>query len=320
MTAPNTNTHSSMDACPPLEDIAAFIDGMLPPEERERMTAHLARCESCYEIFAGAVEFQEKEFPVKDTDRRGVLRFPLSGSIPRKLLLAASIVLTAGVGFFAWQASRPPEITLDGVAGMLKDRSRVDQHLYEGNTLRGKPELGWLAEPFEFMAGVYLLELRLSGTSKATEDLLQKLGKALEGSSSTQDLAQSYLNEYVNFRGNEDKELETRLQTLEADVLDRLRETRSFSFGLWAEGGRLSAAMRSPEFFEDRNNRRFLSLLQKELSGEVDEAFQDIPDRLTEIERLWERESLGSEEYDQLAGHFRAIIETYDKLQEEELF
>lgn len=48
-----------MDACPPLEDIAAFLDGTLPPEERARITEHLARCESCYEIFVGAVHFQE---------------------------------------------------------------------------------------------------------------------------------------------------------------------------------------------------------------------------------------------------------------------
>src|SRR5690349_13654604 len=80
MTAPSTDTHSSMDACPPLEDIAAFLDGItLSPEERARITEHLARCESCYEVFAGAVHFQEEEgdSSAEDTDGGGVLPFPL---------------------------------------------------------------------------------------------------------------------------------------------------------------------------------------------------------------------------------------------------
>src|SRR5688500_15235651 len=108
MTAPSTDTHSSMDACPPLEDIAAFLDGTLSPEERARITEHLARCESCYEIFAGAVHFHEEEgdSSAADTGGRGVLPFPLKGEedraprrISRWLPLAASVVLVVGLGF-----------------------------------------------------------------------------------------------------------------------------------------------------------------------------------------------------------------------------
>src|SRR5260370_30538745 len=40
--------------CPDLEDIAALLDGKLTARERARLTEHLAGCESCYEIFAGA--------------------------------------------------------------------------------------------------------------------------------------------------------------------------------------------------------------------------------------------------------------------------
>jgi hypothetical protein len=307
-----------MDACPPLEDIAAFIDGMLPPAERERMTAHLARCESCYEVFAGAVEFAG--------DTGGVVHpFPLGGRTPRKLLLAASIVLTAGVGFFAWQASRPPEITLAGVVDTVENQPKVADHLYKGDRPRGGGEMSdLLGDGPSFMTGVYLIDLRLSveaGRFEDTRDLLQNLGTELQSIPWALDLGKLYEQEYLELRAGSDvRQLGPKLRQREAEVQEAFQGIFSFSFGLWAEAGRLSAITESPEFFERRNNRRFLSRLQKELSGEVDEAYQDIPGTLTEIERLWNRESLGSEEYGQLARHFLALIEIYDKLQEEESF
>jgi hypothetical protein len=313
-----------MDACPPLEDIAAFIDGMLSPAERERMTAHLARCESCYEVFAGAVEFQE-ESSAEDTTGRGVLPFPLvepaapepAPAVPlarrqtRWFPLAASIVLTAGVGFFAWQAFRSPQVTLDSVAGMLKDRPGVGQHLYEDSAQRGGPEeAGWEVEPPEFMAGVYLLDLRLSGSPERTASFLQKLGNELRDMPLMDDLGQRYTDEYVNFRGSEDRQLESRLLKLEADALDRLHESRSFSFGLWAEGGRLSAATRSPEFFKDRNNRRFLSLLEKDLPVPEDLHEQVLGD-LQVIENRW------GKDFPPLEKSFGNIIKAIDGYEEE---
>ncbi|MDP9122041.1 MAG: zf-HC2 domain-containing protein [Acidobacteriota bacterium] len=40
--------------CPSDEDLAAYLDGTLEPEARARVTEHLADCESCFQIFAGA--------------------------------------------------------------------------------------------------------------------------------------------------------------------------------------------------------------------------------------------------------------------------
>jgi hypothetical protein len=45
---------SSLGSCPTEEEIAAFFDCMAATGERRRIVAHLARCESCYEVFAGA--------------------------------------------------------------------------------------------------------------------------------------------------------------------------------------------------------------------------------------------------------------------------
>src|SRR6185295_1048566 len=106
MTASSTDTRQAMDGCPPLEDIAAFLDGRLSAKERERMTEHLARCESCYEIFAGAVHFQE-DSSAEDIKRRDVIPFPLTGRAPRRIsrwaALAASFLLVAALGFMIWE-------------------------------------------------------------------------------------------------------------------------------------------------------------------------------------------------------------------------
>jgi predicted anti-sigma-YlaC factor YlaD len=47
-------TQSFLGSCPTEEEIAVFLDGMVAAGERRRILAHLARCESCYEVFAGA--------------------------------------------------------------------------------------------------------------------------------------------------------------------------------------------------------------------------------------------------------------------------
>lgn len=302
-----------MDACPPLEDIAAFIDGMLSPAERERMTAHLARCESCYEVFAGVVEFQE-ESSAEDTTGRGVLPFPLvepaapdpAPAVPlarrktRWFPLAASIVLTAGVGFFAWQASRPPEITLAGVVDTVEDRSAAAERLYVGNVYRNAPPPS-PSDAAEFMTGVYLLDLRLSGTSEKSPEILKRLAGELKDSSMTQDLVERYWDESLDFREPE----EAGRQILENEIQERLHEIPSFSFGLWAEAGRLAAATNSPEFFEDRDNRRFLSQIQKELPV-PDDLHEQVLGDLQTIESHW------GKDLSALQTSFGRIIEAID--------
>lgn len=48
--------------CPPAEELAALLEGRLEPGARERLLAHLNACESCFQVFTAAVEFQAK-FP-----------------------------------------------------------------------------------------------------------------------------------------------------------------------------------------------------------------------------------------------------------------
>jgi predicted anti-sigma-YlaC factor YlaD len=52
LTAPDTQLH--LPPCLTSEEIAGFLDGVFATGDCARITAHLASCESCYELFAGA--------------------------------------------------------------------------------------------------------------------------------------------------------------------------------------------------------------------------------------------------------------------------
>ena len=93
MMVSSTDTRLTKDGCPPLEDLAAFLDGNLPEDGRARVTAHLADCERCYEVFAGAARFQEDSAP-----KGRVFRFPFRKRKPADLGKATAEVYSNGGG------------------------------------------------------------------------------------------------------------------------------------------------------------------------------------------------------------------------------
>jgi hypothetical protein len=301
--------------CPPLEDIAAFIDDTLSPEERARITEHLARCESCYEVFSGAVHFQTAT--AGDTGRRGVLRFPLGNAILKGLLAAASVVLVAGIGFFTWrQFLAPPKITLAGVIDPIEKKAGISNLLYQEDVPRGSggsSDLDW--DRPAFLAGVHLVDLRLSVEArevKVASSHLQNLGDALNDMPGFGNLGDRCQTAYLSLEDAAALEPLERfaqeLPSLEKEIEQSLSEDPSFSFGLWTEAGRLAAVTKSKKFFDTRNNRRFLSSLLKEPPGTGDEALETVPDSLERIDEAWKQR-----DYETLGQHFEKIIKTYEK-------
>lgn len=309
-----------MDTCPPLEDIAAFLDGMLSPEERERVTEHLARCESCYEIFAGAVHF-EVASSAEGTDRRGVIPFPLAEEkdrAPRRmsrwLPLAASVLLAVGIGWAGWHYLVEPPVSIAAFARPLEDKPGIAAHLYEGDVYRsGEAEVDLFGQKSSFLTGVHLLDLRLSvyaGDWERTKSLLQDLGTTAENIST--DLGKSFSQDYLSLNGSADfDQLALQLPAKEAELEELLLEDDSFQLGKWAEAGRLSARTQTREFFRWKN-RRFLSSLLKNPPGEGDESLASVPGDLQAIEAIWDRGEFRSQDYEDLAGRFEKIIKTYE--------
>ena len=53
---------TSLDDCPPVQDISRFVDGLVVGEEKKLLIAHFDVCPVCYETLTGTLETQE-EFP-----------------------------------------------------------------------------------------------------------------------------------------------------------------------------------------------------------------------------------------------------------------
>jgi len=313
-----------MDSCPPLEDIAAFLDGTLSAKERERITEHLARCESCYEVFAGAVHFQIEDPPAEDTGGRGVIPFPLADTkdraprrIPRWLLLAASVVLVAGIGFFTWRLLEPPKITLAGMVEPIEEKAGISNVLYGKDPTRGSgqpADVDW--DRPAFLVGVHLIDLRLSVNDdnvNAAASHLQDVGSELKEIPLLGDLGERCSNEYLALKDAAALEQFARkLPGLEKEIEQYLTDDPSFPFGLWIEGGRLAAKVKSPDFFERRDNRRFLSSLLKNPPSEGDESLETVPGNLKGIQQIWDQGDFSEKDYDDLAKHFESVIKAYE--------
>jgi anti-sigma factor ChrR (cupin superfamily) len=55
------------EQCPSDEDLAAFAEGNVLPEERPRIEGHLARCSTCREIVTFVVQSKEESVPPKQS-------------------------------------------------------------------------------------------------------------------------------------------------------------------------------------------------------------------------------------------------------------
>ncbi|HXT23070.1 MAG TPA: zf-HC2 domain-containing protein, partial [Thermoanaerobaculia bacterium] len=89
-------------ACPDSETLAAYLDGRLFPEQRDRLEEHLAGCDACGTALADAVRFQSATDPSKDEE-------PVEGddNAPRRRLLAVAAAIAAlALPTAAWLALR----------------------------------------------------------------------------------------------------------------------------------------------------------------------------------------------------------------------
>ena len=129
--------------CPDLEDIAAFLDGTLEAERRAPMIEHLASCESCFEIFAGAARFQADEPQPQTTrepqrrpfERRWRVRSP---AWRRGAAAAIAALLVASIAPLVWwRVSSAGAISPGGLsAELLKSPSAATLKVPWGKTFR----------------------------------------------------------------------------------------------------------------------------------------------------------------------------------------
>ena len=316
MAAPETPT--ALGPCPSDEELAAFLDGMLPAGERARITAHLADCASCFEIFAGAVHFQHEAAGTEGA-KGTVLPFPAKKEEPRPHpwhwgAYAAAAVLAVGVGLagYRWLFVEPPIVVADLVKP-LAGRPGVAEHLYHSAYRGGEDGGNVFLGPPAFMVGARLVDLQLSlalGQTGNAANLLKEMSRYLKQIplGSDEDSKQC-LQDAAALEHDASLQIRRRIAEtwrLKEGELDEYLAL-DFAFGKWAEAGRLAAATRTPDFFSSRANQRFLRRLLKDRT----ELEKDAVPSLEAIRTVWDRGDLRDEDYQALAANFEQISDLY---------
>lgn len=310
----------STETCPSLEDIAAFLDGKLSGDERARIIAHLNECESCYALFADAASFQlDEEDEKKDVSApEGALEAP--GAVipfPRKKTLtwAASIAALLLVGLAAIPIYRQYNEMPVLVASKLVDpQLPVEAEAIDrwAERLRGGDSEAALTDsPAEFLLGANLvdLRLRLARNEREAEQVLVRINNQMPRLLVVPEEAKFYQEARDRIaQGTPPQSLLAEADRVEASLTEFLAPATYLAFGKWTEAGRLSAEARSADFFQDRENRRFLRWLLRH--AEEEGLDPKVVSALHQIQGLLEEE-LRERAFLKAMAHLQAVLDHY---------
>lgn len=239
-----------VESCPSAETLAAYGDDKLTPAERREVEKHLAACEDCFELFAGAAAFRLEEAaeprPVGELppSRRARYRWWRSA--------VAAAVLAAGV----W-------VVVGGRAG-LTGRGDVlawADELGDENELRAAAARSWSGggggfgfggglpvDKRAFRLGVHLLDARLAlaaGDGEHWNAALDQVATLVPSRSEPARLVDGLRTE----DGLDDGNARTR-NLDELVTAARTPAPEAFDLGAWAEAGRLAALGGRTRFLE----------------------------------------------------------------------
>jgi Putative zinc-finger len=265
--------------CPDLEYIAAFLDGTLPADQRQRLTEHLASCESCYEIFAGTARFQDDQRREQGLEtapklpfdrRRRVARDPRSGGgawWARSVAagIAALLAVTAGLLVVRWRASAGAELSTERLAASLAREAAVQANVpWEGRPKRGPADSSEV--PFElqsFRLGVRFLDLHLAlagGDRDRAAAALRRLDGVLGGIDLLpRETGAAYHRMGEALRaGAAPGSLLAAARVQEGKGFEGLADATYVELGRWTEACRLAGQARRSELFGGGATRRLL--------------------------------------------------------------
>lgn len=285
---------------PPLEDIAAFLDGKLFGEDRDRFVGHLTDCENCYEVFADSARFQLEESGEVEPEEPATSTQPAEVTAPvvplrRKtvarwaLPLAAMLLIGLVTVPLYLRSLEMPAMS----SGELVDQAALAKVPLDDfwPTMRGHEEAAILdSAPFEFLVGAHLVDLRLSLARNDVDgsvDFLSRINGKMENLSFVDTARASFLEMHSQLHSGKmmPKAVLERVDRTEADLEKALEGSAFLAFGKWSEAGRLSSKAGDPDFFEEDENRRFAAWLlrnaeEEGLDEDVTQGVQKIHDTL----------------------------------------
>lgn len=310
------------ETCPPLEDIAAFLDGKLTEGERARVVAHLADCESCYAVFAGAARFQLEEDEDKEESTVAeaaavedpvVVPFP-KRAIPKWALpLAAALILGSTTIPLYLHFSRMPEMLSAELVDAAALKNLPASSLWADDKRGGADATVLDPSPFEFLLGVHQVDLRLMLARNDRGEALNVLSR-INGHMKhllVDEEAKFYVRALEEIdRGKPPGELAGEAERVEADLTEYYKDLPHLAFGKWTEAGRLSALAGDPGFFEDGDNRRFPGWLLRTEEEHLDEG---VVQTLKRIREVLDRGDPAELPYPALAQQFERILDHYQR-------
>ncbi len=307
------NEQRAAQTCPPVEELAAFIDGALAEEERDLVKAHLADCERCLEVYADTLRFQESESattaPVTGlsshrakqtgTNGRG-RRWWVGLAAAAALAVAIAIPLrdsilgppTIGDQFLASQAAVHLDAATSGTTSF-------DATSWSYTRSGGSYSEGLSLQERSTRLGARLVDLEVALRSDNSQEAMALLPEIIDLTSSfegAEHVAFAY-RDLANRLKSGEQTGETLATSAQAEeLLEGIADDDFVELGRWAEASRLAAAQGNTRFFGLETVRAFPSQFSGSLDGESEETLAQLgsllsrgasPEDLGNLERLY---------------------------------
>ncbi|HEY0782352.1 MAG TPA: zf-HC2 domain-containing protein [Thermoanaerobaculia bacterium] len=309
------------DTCLTDEELAAFIDDMVPPEERERVIQHLASCASCREIYTATQLFQEEE---RSEEVAGPGPLPFVRKRPARRWLASALPAAAAAAFAAILLplffSNPARFDPNGLIGglHLARNSSLAESATAEPVKRGPSEGPRLQDRSrDFQAGVRLIGLLVnleSNSAPRAENILRDLDSLTDESfwDNKERLKVLWGSCRQAVKENSRPALLQALARVQAEE-KKMRESSDrekfpeLRFGEWTEASRLAAVGRLSDYFRRRDFRRYLDWIQKQKD------ISDFPGAAPALKELERTLSSGqpTPDFARLQDQFNDIIKAY---------
>lgn len=295
-----------------LELIAAFTDGRLSGEERERAIRMLARSEGAFEVYAHALRVRgdlgyDRVLPIDRARRwRGGPTMWTIGSIA-----AAAVVMVAVLPVMR---TRQSEAVIGASALAIADPLvRKPARL---QTLVGSwDEPGWsvtrggggrlVDSTIAFRLGVRALDLQVAlaaGDTAGADRLVSEMVETLKGVELSEPVQAEYAALRASLARGEAPSRFVASASRADQSADEFLQSFWFRFGRWVGAGELAARTQSPEFFAANETQRFLSVAERrrELAPDDVAALREVADLVGG--------GVAAGEFDRIRQVFRTLI------------
>jgi hypothetical protein len=244
--------------------LAAFLEGNLTGEERNRMVQHLNRCPDCFERYIGtarlldAIEEEEASAPLPWRSRWQAWLVPLAAAILAFVGVAQLWnVLSGGL------PSPGPELSRVFPALPEARRAAFDEeihHIVRGHQGNGPEGMTFRRQAFLLGARWVDLDPALRSQSTAlTERALRNLREVLPGAIERRDLPEQPCSRLLAPQSPEPEEIDACRKVVEKVFGDR----PEFALGHWTEATRLAIAAGTNRYFTYTSVRKFPERLLK---------------------------------------------------------